>query len=224
MPFKYLQTPGEIAQHLLEQVKPFAKYALGMRQKKCRTCIAEIRHWRSKRTAALAEFAEQGLSSETSIVDYYAEQEAYWIQELVTSKFTGLLDIRNLRRQCRELLLAEASDTSVSPDVYFNLGALCERLNSTRYIDFYSWQKERTQRVASAGKIAQGGWHEELGLRAYFDFWIHGQHLSWREALEKYSDIIPPIKITANNQGRTLTKALLKQRKFYRQYDARVSD
>ncbi len=222
--FKYLQTPGEIALHLLEQVKPFAKYALGMRQKKCRACIAEIRSWRSKSAVALVEFAEQGLSSEASIVDYYAEQEAYWLQELKTSKFTGLVDIRNLRRQCRELLLAEASDTSVSPAVYFNLGSLCERINSTRYIDFYSWQKERTQRVASAGKRALGGWHEELGQRAYFDFWIHGQHLSWKEALEKYSDIIPPIKITANNQGRTLTKALLKQRKLYRQYDARVPD
>ena len=221
-PFKHLQTPGEIARHLLEQVKPFAKYALGMRRKKCSPYIAEIRYWRSMRAVALAEFTEQGLSSEGSIVDYYAEQEAYWLQELKINRFTGLVDIRNLRRQCCDFLLAEASNTSVSPAVYIRLGMLCERINSTRYIDFYSWQKKRTQRVASAGKRVQGSWHEELGQRAYFDFWIHGRHLSWREALEKYSDIIPSIKITANNQGRTLTKALLKQRKIYRQYDARV--
>ena len=222
MPHKYLQMPGEIAHHLLEQVKPFAKYALGMRQKKCRTCIAEIRHWRSMRAVALAEFSEQGLPSEASIVDYYAEQEAYWLQELKINRFTGLVDIRNLRRQCYDFLLVEASNTSVNPAVYIRLGMLCERINSTRYIDFYSWQKKRTQRVASAGKRIQGSWHEELGLRAYFDIWIHGRHLSWREALEKYPDIIPSIKITANNQGRTLTKALLKQRKLYREYDARV--
>ncbi|RTR40975.1 hypothetical protein EKG38_03435 [Shewanella canadensis] len=132
------------------------------------------------------------------------------------------MDIRNLRRQCRELLLAEASDTSVNPAIYINLGALYERINNTRYVDFHSWQKERTQRVASAGKRAQGGWHEELGLRAYFDFWIHGRHLSWKEAEARYSEIIPPI--AEIKQARTLTNALLVQRKFYRQYDARVPD
>jgi len=220
LPFKHLQTPGEIALHLLKQVKPFAKYALGMRQKKCRICIAEIRHWRSKRAAALAEFAEQNLPSEGSIVDYYAEQETYWLQELKTSKFTGLVDIRNLRRQCRELLQAEASDSSASPAVYFNLGALCERINNTRYIDSYSWQKKRTHRLVRSAKKSQGSWHEELGQRAYFDYWSHGRHLSWKEAEARYPEIVPPIEDI--KQSRTLTNALLKQRKFYCQYDARV--
>lgn len=220
--FKYLEAPGEIAQHLLKQVTPFAKYALGMRQKKCRTCITEIRHWRSMRAIALAEFSQQGLSSESCIVDYYTEQETYWLQELKTSKFTGLVDIRNLRRQCRELLLVETSDTSISPAVYFNLGALCGRINSTHYVDSYSWQKKRTHQRVRAAKKSQGSWHEELGQRAYYDYWSHGRHLSWKEAEAKYPEIIPPIEDI--KQSRTLTNALLKQRKFYRKYDARVPD
>ncbi len=221
-PFKHLQTPGEIARHLLEQVKPFAKYALGMRRKKCSPYIAEIRYWRSMRAVALAEFTELGLSSEGSIVDYYAEQEAYWLQELKINRFTGLVDIRNLRRQCCDFLLAEASDTSVSPAVYIKLGMLCERINKTRYVDSYYGQKKRTHRLVRAAKKSQGSWHEELGLRVYFDFWVHGRHLSWKEAEVRYPEIIPTI--TDFKQGRTLTNALLKQRKFYRQYDARVPD
>ncbi len=42
----------------------------------------------------------------------------------------------------------EVDDTSVSPAVYVDLGALCERINNTRCIDSYSWQKRCTQRVA----------------------------------------------------------------------------
>jgi hypothetical protein len=97
---------------------------------------------------------------------------------------------------------------------------LCERINSTRYVDFYSWQKKRTQRIASKGKKSQGSWHEELGLRAYFDVWIHGRRLSWKEALVRYPEIIPTF--TDPKQTRTLTNALLVQRECYRQYDARV--
>jgi hypothetical protein len=222
LPFKHLQTPGEIAHHLLKQVKPFAKYALGMRQKKCRTHITEIRYWRSKRAFALAEFTNLGLSSENSIVDYYAEQEAYWLQKLQVINVRHISDIRRLRRQCRQLLLAETNGTSINPAFYFNLGMLCEQINKTRYVDSYYGKKKRTQRVASKGKRAQGGWHEELGLRAYFDFWIHGRRLSWKAAEARYPEIILPIVDV--KQTRTLTNALLVQRKFYRQYDARVLD
>ncbi|MEH6814846.1 MAG: hypothetical protein V7677_20110, partial [Motiliproteus sp.] len=192
-PFKHLQTPGEVAHHLLTQVKPFAKYSLWIRRKKCSSDIAEIRHWRYMHAVALAEFTNLGLSSESSIVDYYAKQEECWLQQYKLNKFIGVMDIHDLRRQCRQLLLAETNGTSISTAFYINLGMLCERINKTRYVDSHYQQKKRTQRRASAGKKSQGSWHEELGFRAYFDFWIHGRHLSWKEAEVRYPEIIPPI-------------------------------